>query len=63
MHHRPQVLNITIEAVYLGELQHCYLGPVDPSTNHEERPEDLMCTYVYVDDPIKNQTYEFPANT
>ncbi|VDP66242.1 unnamed protein product [Echinostoma caproni] len=53
-----------IEAVYLGELSRCLLGPVDVNTVYtDEERSGPMCTRVLVWDPVNQFLYFFQAGT
>ncbi|TPP59434.1 hypothetical protein FGIG_05465 [Fasciola gigantica] len=53
-----------IEAVYLGELTKCLLGPVDVNTTHTDAERTgPFCSRVSVSDPINQLLYFFQAGT
>ncbi|KAF6775099.1 hypothetical protein AHF37_05173 [Paragonimus kellicotti] len=52
-----------IEAVYLGDLNRCLLGPVDVTPHLDGERIRILCTGVTVWDPSTEKTYYFHANT
>ncbi|KAF5402760.1 hypothetical protein PHET_03982 [Paragonimus heterotremus] len=52
-----------IEAVYLGDLNRCLLGPVDVTPQLDGERIRILCTGVTVLDPSTEKTYYFHANT
>ncbi|KAF8568030.1 hypothetical protein P879_05687 [Paragonimus westermani] len=57
------LLETEIEAVYLGDLNRCLLGPVDVTPQSNDERTRILCTGVAVWDPSTEKTYYFHANT
>nr|VZI34589.1 unnamed protein product [Spirometra erinaceieuropaei] len=57
---RPlQVYESLIEAVYIGTLKNCILGPVEEED--ETKDSHYLCTGVIVTDPLTGEEYRLPA--
>ncbi|KAG5443847.1 hypothetical protein CSKR_100076 [Clonorchis sinensis] len=52
-----------LEAVYLGELTRCLLGPVDVTSQMDDARTGPFCTRVIIWDPVSEQYFHFQANT
>ncbi|KER25795.1 hypothetical protein T265_06826 [Opisthorchis viverrini] len=58
-----QIYESYLEAVYLGELTRCLLGPVDVTSQMDDARTGPFCTRVIIWDPVSEHYFHFQANT